>query len=325
MNTEFGMRHPKSGIGMLLMGALALLTNPVCCVVADGSEQPRWTLSTKQARVYPGESLVAAIECNSPGIAQTSFAGMRIVDANGAEVAPGYVRSQTESERVYADKSEGLYRCFFVVNGWCSTDLVPGKYWLELDLYYTLAAEQQTTVLSDGSKVGTFGPEYSVSVRSPFDIIPMDRCDYEKKLAVLAAMTEPGAQESGSKLERDMACEMLAVAQGDAVVPYQLRIVGHSRNTYYARIALASLVQGGTLAAAQGLVNILSDDPYTTQWIRADIVSAIYDLRDQGDLRVLGVTEAVAQANKRFRSPAGPPVRLRRQRSEGGSVFLQTY
>jgi hypothetical protein len=326
MSAESQMLHPTGRILVFSVAASLLLAiAPALCVATGGSEKPGWSLTTRQEHVYPGEPLVAVVECNAPGIARASLAGMRIVDANGFEVSPGYVRAAAESERVYAEAPERLYyRRYFVANGWCSTMLAPGRYRLELDLHFNLAAEHKTVVLSDGSTLTTFGPEYPASVTASFEIIPIDRPDYETRLAALAAMTESGTQEGRAKLERALACEMLAVAQGDPAVPYQLRIAGGSLDTYYVRTALASLVKGGSLAAAQGLVEILDANSYTIQWIKTDIVEAIYALRDNGDPRVLAVTDAVVRDNKRIRPPV-PPTKLSRQCGTAGGSYLVIY
>jgi len=101
---------------------------------------------------------------------------------------------------------------------------------------------------------------------------------------------------------------MLAFAESDLAVPYQLKLATTATTTWMKWDAINSLVRSGTLEAAEGLMQIIigevenKDCPQCIEDVKLQIIDAVYKLRETGKSDIINATNEFILKYKR------PPV-----------------
>jgi hypothetical protein len=115
-----------------------------------------------------------------------------------------------------------------------------------------------------------------------------------------------GALSGREGLESRIASiEMLAFAEGDAAVPYQLELLRDDRLAYRQMYALESLERTASVEAAKGVIAVLEDTASKCGINDETLVLAVYRMRDKN---CPGVSKATEGFVKKYPRPVAPKV-----------------
>jgi hypothetical protein len=134
-------------------------------------------------------------------------------------------------------------------------------------------------------------------------VVEMDNSKFKQILADLAERAFKRNVRTRSGLEDVwISKEMLALAESDMAVPYQLKLVKNATTTWMKWDAINSLVRSETLGAANGLVQIISENedcPQCIEDIKREVIDAVYRLRETGKLDIINATDEFVAKYKR--------------------------
>jgi len=303
-------------------GALAgmVLALPCGGLASQLQEDLSWRAQTNKRQYLPGEpvlvTLIISNDANQPK--RIAFAGadnafsIALADANGSPIA---CRMGSEEPRGVSDKrlldipAGGTARRTFVLNHRCSTLIQQGPIIAACTIRYYALSERRPIEIN-GVATKTRAPERKAQVTFSFEIGAPDDAKYAAILADLARkmsdLRAAGAFAGRQGLEARIAgMEMLAFAEGDAAVRYQLELLRDDRLAYRQMYALESLARTATVSAAKGVIAVLEDPAPKCAIDDENLVLAVYTMRDK-DLP--GVREATEEFVKKYPRPVKPKV-----------------
>lgn len=298
---------------MLLSWIFTIVSQSAAYGVSEAAST-KWRLQPLVNRIYPGEPFAVRIICEDvntvtavirPAMEVDGITGMYVIDANDCIAAEGMTRLDDRKYHFVRQIDDSAWQITLVVNGWCTTLLDPGIYELVVEFSYRLATEDSIEYLGDGVRTTSQGPIHSVCIRNSFAVVPMNITAFGKRLDEIYVLCH---SKSAADVDRLLAAEMLALAEGPTALPYQLRLL-RERSAVMSSV-MASLSESNSLEAAKGLVAILEGvELEESDVVQADIRKAVFCLRRKGNPAILDVTKEFAA-----KYPEPPRDRKPRQR-----------
>jgi hypothetical protein len=292
---------------IVLVGSIYMLNN----ACAQGPEQSLdWSIKTTQNAFYPGEPVLLTLNIRSMGTQEekVNFGAdgieafsMEIHNSNGITVAKGGKIQRfglTMNSPLLAIHPNKTSQKSIVLNQWCSTLLLPGKYHIICNVEYRLRSESRK---KEGSEIFKAGPFHKIQLELDVSIIEMDKPKLKKILETLTGFeVKPEAQSKGEWLAQlDIAREMLTFTESELAVPYQLQLLKDERYAWRKRDIISSLVRSRTLEATVGLMQIIEEPTVYKDDIKQDVINAVYILRETGNGDIVNATEAFVAKYKR--------------------------
>jgi hypothetical protein len=184
-----------------------------------------------------------------------------------------------------------------VLNQWCSTLLPPAQYHGICGVEYRLRYE---------SRSHKAGPIHITQLEFDITIVEMNRAEFKKILEQQSKQAFKINAKSREELENKwITKEMLAFAESNMAVPYQLKLATTATTTWMKWDAINSLVRSGSLEAAEGLMQIISENEDCRECIediKRETIDAIYRLCETGKPDIINATDGFVRKYKR------PPV-----------------
>jgi len=275
-----------------------------------------WRIGTSKQAFYPGEPVLLTLNIKNSGTREEKVDFgvdgigaflMEVHDSNGIIVAKGEKIQRFGLSRLgtLSVAPSEIKQKPIVLNRWCSTLLPPGKYHVICNIEYLLRSESRK---KEGSEVFQAGPVHRKQLELDIQIIEIDKTKFKEMLETLVAFeVKPEAQSKEEWLaKRDIARELLALAESELAVPYQLKLIRNDPYTWFGPDAINSLVRSGTLEAATGLMQIIEDPSVYKDDVKHILIDGVYRLREIGKPDILSATnEFVAKHERPF---IGTPV-----------------
>lgn len=300
-----------SAVIFITLQSLICIITTVCAQGLDGSLH--WSAGTSQKTFYPGEPVLLTLKIANKGSQDESifFGGdgiegfsMEIYDnSNKIVSAGGKIQRSGQSSRVVHRVPAGESTPKSVVlNQWCSTLLRPGQYHVVCHVEYRLRS--QATRIPGTEKGFKAGPLHTVELSLDIEVVKTDTSKCKEILDDLARceLRKEGQSFTDWRRDRDLAREMIAFTEWQLAVPYQLRVLSHATSTWLKWDLTNSLARSGTLEAAKGLIDILTeneDHPERIEDIKREIIDAVYRLRETGKPEIVKATDEFVSKYKR--------------------------
>lgn len=269
-----------------------------------------WNIGTSKQTFYPGEPVLLTLNITNSGSQEekvdfgTGGIGafsIEVYDSNGTVVAKkGQIQRHgfTTKMPFVVVSPNNICQKSIVLNQWCSTLLPSGKYHILCDVEYRLRSEDQN---QPNTVVLKAGPLHKIPLNLDISIKEQDKAEFKKILdALIGFEVKPDTQ---NKMEwfanREQAREMLAFAESELAVPYQLKILRVEQGTRLKQDIINSLVRSGSSEAAEGLVKIIEDPKVNKEDIINDSIDAVYRLRDSGKPGIISATSDFVAKHER--------------------------
>ncbi|MCH8334188.1 hypothetical protein IIC65_09665 [Candidatus Sumerlaeota bacterium] len=296
------------------------MTGIVCLVWGDGavSAQERdsldWSVTTPRASYYPGEAVRldfamsntgdtdVDVDFGYDGIGAFSF---ELLDSAGVTVASGpKIQRGGFSGVVRMNIAPGQSATRkIVLNQWISTRLPDGEYVLQCLVEPTEEVVLARVLGSESRKVTV------VEIRNlePASLELRFSISTDARTEALRALDETAGQaQTRPRTQADIAVllvarEMIAYAEMEEAVPYQLQLFLKLQNSRTRRALLNNLIQAKSAEAASGLVEIIENAHPNGMiaGIRSRAIEAVYKLRDTGKADILQATDAFVATHAR--------------------------
>lgn len=272
-----------------------------------------WSIKTSKGVFYPGEPILLTLNISNTGQQEEKIDfgadgieafSMEIRDSSNKTVAKGdKIERSGFSTRGPLELPPGeIGQKSIVLNQWCSTVLPPGKYHVICHVEYRLRSEAARI---PGTEKGfEAGPLHRTQLYLDIDLIKPDASKYKEILDNLARYELKGQGQSfrDSRRDRDLARDMIAFTEWELAVPYQLRVLSDARSTWLKWDVINSLARSGTLEAAKGLIQVVSENegrPERIEDIEREIIDAVYRLRETGKPEIVKATDNFVSKYKR--------------------------
>jgi hypothetical protein len=279
--------------------------------LSEPTEHLVWTIGPSKSAYLPGEPLPLILGIQNKaandegvfngyrGIGGFSFemldgSGRTVASANKIEGIGGMVAG-----RLYLPvPAGGTANKTVVLNRWCSTILPPAEYRLICRLEYRLQSERTPIPGSDNGF--NSGPLHHLELSTHFSIQEADPSKYEAILGSLQISRSKKPDESSIEWyeAETLAREMVVLAEWEAAVPYQLRVLNVALDTWLRQDAIRALGRSKNPAAARGLVAFI-DGPTYVEDVKVDAIGAVYTLRGSGNPEILAATEDLVRRHPR--------------------------
>jgi len=275
-----------------------------------------WSIETPQKTYYPGEPALLTLQITNKGNENEKiYLGADTIEAFSMEIRDNSNRIVAKGDKIKRAGFTGLMREVFlpipaggisrksiVLNRWCSTLLPPGKYHVICNAEYRLQSE--ATRIPGTEKGFRAGPLHRTQLDLDIELIKPDASKYKEVLDKLARceLKEQGQSFTDWKQDRDLVREMIAFTEWELAVPYQLNVLKVEPYTWLKRDVINSLARSGTLEAAKGLIQVVSeneDRPERIEDIKREIIDAVYRLRETGKPEIVKVTDDFVSKYKR--------------------------
>jgi len=289
-------------INTILGAPIDMLTNSYA---QKSEESLDWGIEVSQNTFYPGEPILLTLKVRSATKQEVKIN----FGADGIEAFTMEMRDHSNKVVAKGDKIRrsgvtrmGLVRILsgkigqksIVLNQWCSTLLPSGQYHCICGVEYRLRHE---------SRSHKAGPIHITQLEFDITIVEMNRGEFGKILEQLSKQAFKTKAKSRKELENKwITKEMLAFAESDLAVPYQLKLATAATTTWMKWDAIKSLARSGTLEAAEGLMQIISEDEDCCERIediKRETIDAIYRLRETGKPDILNATDGFVRKYKR--------------------------
>lgn len=267
-----------------------------------------WGLSAEKDSFYPGEPVRLILQVDNKGIRdETLFLGnegieyvsMEIHDPNDRVICIGapVLRNGLSKSGLLSVPSGKISQKALILNRWCSTLLPPGNYQVICRLKYLLLSE---AARRPHEEFYTAGPFHSVSFSVPLRITEMDTEAFRKILQDLAAneKSERFSDRDTWLAARETAREMIALAESELAVPYQMELLSVEPYTHRKKDILRSLVRSQSSMAAAGLCRLWEEKSSKHEDIRHDLLDAIQELRKTGKPEILEAIKTFPEQTK---------------------------
>jgi hypothetical protein len=295
--------------GSLLAVTILVWANPICVIAHTGGGQGKpsldWSIKPSKDTYYPGEPLLLRVMIgNIGGHKEKIDFGADGIEGFSIEIRDHLNKVMCVGNRI---QRAGLTRRGFVevpagkvsqkpivVNRWCSTLLPPGQYHVVCHVEYRLRSE--ATRIPGTEKGFKAGPLHTTQLQSGIELIKPDPSKYNKILHNVARyeLKREGQSFTDWKEKRDLARKMIAFTEWESAVPYQLDLLKVVIYTWPKKDLINSLARSGTLEAATGLIQIVSeneDRPERIEDIKREIIDAVYRLRETGKSDIIKATD----------------------------------
>lgn len=299
----------------LLVISIIVLGNLICMIANTYAEEPKalldWSIETSKKTFYPGEPILLTLKiANKRSQVESIFFGadgigafsMEIYDCNKIVAKGVKIERAGPSIRGPLELPTGkIAQKSIVLNQWCSTLLPPGQYHVVCYVEYRLFSENTKI---PGTEHGfKAGPLHTTDLGLDINIIKMDISEFEKILERLnGGVIATNAKTKENLVNHEIAREMLVFAESELAVPYQLNILKTEQSTWRKLDAINSLVRSNTLEAANGLVQIVSENevsPNRIEDVKREIIDAVYRLRETGKSDIINATDEFVRKHKR--------------------------
>lgn len=268
-----------------------------------------------ELRLVAGENSVKSVFVNNDNIS------VRIVNSSGAVIEvsenrpwrcsqnPRFLWLATLSGDPVLDT-----RRYLVLNEWCSTDLPPGDYSVEVTLS-RLGIVKVGKVESEGKNLGP-----PLTFVLPLAVLATDDdavCNEFAQLLAEASKPAAGAEYEKHK-EIARAIEMIVYSREPLALPAQLELLSGRVEMWsttfvfcHAVDLLIYLIDQNNTDVAKGLVKALDDlhaakypnDSSTRHLLSELVVWAIHEMHERGGPEVMRITEPIVQALPKPRDP----------------------
>lgn len=289
-------------INIILGAPIDMLTNTYA---QKPEELLDWGIEVSKNTFYPGEPILLTLKVRNATKQEVKVN----FGADGIEAFTMEIRDHSNKVVAKGDKIRrsgvmrmGLVRILpskvgrksIVLNQWCSTLLPSGQYHGICGVEYRLRYE---------SRSHKAGPIHITQLEFDITIVEMNRGEFKKILEQLSKQAFKIKAKSRKELEdKRITKEMLAFAESDLAVPYQLKLATTATTTWMKWDAINSLVRSGTLEAAEGLMQIISENEDCRECIediKRETIDAIYRLRETGKPDIINATDGFVRKYKR--------------------------
>jgi len=231
-----------------------------------------WSIKTSKKIFYPGEPVLLTLNISNTrqqeekidfGVDGIEAFSMEIRDDSNKMLRKGgKIERSGFSTRGPLQLPPGkIGQKSIVLNQWCSTVLPRGKYRVICRIEYRLRSEA-TKIPDTDPPLFKAGPLHITQLDLDIEIVKPDISKYKEILDNLARykLKQEGQSFTDWRQERDLAREMIAFTEWELAVPYQLNVLKVERYTWLKLDLINSLARSGTLEAAKGLMEIVSDN-----------------------------------------------------------------
>ncbi len=276
----------------------------------EQEESLEWSIETSKKTFYPGEPILLTLNIKNMGRQEVEVGfgpdgigvfSMEIYDSSNKVMAKG-----GRIER-YGFSTRGTLKVFpniigqrpVVLNQWCSTLLPPGQY------HIICYAEPYTIPKVTDPNIKTVKARYlpKVTLELDIEIMKMDESKFKQILADLAKWAlKENVKGREERANRRIAREMLAFAESDLAVSYQLKVLRAEPSTRLKWDVINSLARSGTIEAADGLIQIINEKQDCAEClsdVKPQIIDAVYRLRETGKPDIINATGEFVAKYKR--------------------------
>lgn len=296
----------KSFGSLMIMTSIFMnfVASPNDIYAQEPNSSLEWSIKTDKAAFYPGEPIPLIFDIKNIGTKQEEVDfGMDGIEAFSMEIQKvgGVTMARREkiqrfgltlnSSSLLVPLDE-ISQKTIVLNQWCSTLLPAGQYHIICNVEYRLHSEYQK---QPDTVVIKAGPIHKLQLKLDIQIIGIDRQKFKEIIKNLTneSLNEIKREAQNMKelcAKRETARDMLAFAETDLAVQYQLELLKTEKYTWRKLDVINSLVKSGTLEAANGLVQIIEDPNVPKEDIKAQLINGVYRLRDKGMPEIINAT-----------------------------------
>lgn len=297
-----------------LLVIIITVGSPIVMITDAYAQRPEeslnWSIETSKGTFYPGEPVLLTLNIRNTGqMKEKVNFGTDGIEAFSIEI-------HNSSNKIVAKGGKiqrfGLARLgslavapgqvaekAIVLNQWCSTLLMPGRYHIICNVEYRLRSESRW---DPARQVFKAGPFHTIELDLDIQILEMDTSKFKKILEDMARREVKTDTQSQAEWLRkwQIAREMLAFTESPLAVPYQLHILKVGAGTWLKRDVINSLARSGTLEAANGFMQIIEGCPQCgVEDVKQAIIDAVYRLRETGKSDIINATDEFVVKYKR--------------------------
>jgi len=308
----------KSGSFCYLLATIITVGNLIVMSTDAYAQKPEesleWSIKTSKGAFYAGEPVLLTLNINNNGRQKEKIDfgadgieafSMEIHDISNKVVAKrGKIKRFGFSSRGPLELPPNkIGQKSIVLNQWCSTLLPPGKYHVVCYVEYRLRSEA-TKIPGTEPSFFSAGPLHSIELKLDIEIIKSNNSEFKKILEDLDSRESRKPEQTKNEWLRDrkIAREMIAFAESDLAVPYQLELLRVEPSTNLKWDVINSLARSGTLEAAKGLIQIVRENEDRLELIediKREIIEAVYRLRETGKADIINATDEFVVKYKR--------------------------
>lgn len=312
------MSNKLKRLGYILMINL-ILGVPFDMLTKAYSQKPEesfeWSIQTSKEGFYPGEPVLLTLKIKTTGQKEEKINfGMDGIEAFSLEIRDASNKTVAKGSKIqrFGLSRPGILKVLpgqtvqksIVSNQWCSTLLPPGQYRVvcQIDRPGKFYSEK----IKSGDRIVVVTKrhyETMAVLELNIQLLETDNSEFKKILADLAELAFKRNVRTRSELENMwISKEMLTFAESDMAVPYQLKLVKDATTTWMKWDAINSLVRSGTLEAANGLMQIISENEACAECIediRWEVIDAVYRLRETRKSDIINATDEFVAKYKR--------------------------